>query len=152
MKYKLLAIFSIILGINATAQIYKWVDSNGVTHYSDAKPAQAGKVEEFAIKSYKTVSFEDSTYIKQDYKPMQRKFTLSKGKVVIYTTQSCGYCKKAKTYFESENIRYTEYDIEKSKTAKKRFDKMGATGVPVILVGKKRMNGFSVAGFEKIYK
>jgi hypothetical protein len=28
---------------------------------------------------------------------------------------------------------------------------MGATGVPVILVAKQRMNGFSEAGFEKIY-
>ena len=29
---------------------------------------------------------------------------------------------------------------------------LGATGVPVILVGKKRMNGFSVKGFQRIYQ
>jgi len=28
---------------------------------------------------------------------------------------------------------------------------MGAKGVPVILVGKQRMNGFSAAGFKQIY-
>lgn len=50
-------------------------------------------------------------------------------KVVIYTTSWCGYCKKAKM----------------------EFDKLGGKGVPVILVGKKRMSGFSEAGFERIY-
>ena len=34
---------------------------------------------------------------------------------------------------------------------KKRYKEMGATGVPVILVGNKRMNGFSEDGFESIY-
>lgn len=29
---------------------------------------------------------------------------------------------------------------------------LGATGVPVILVGKMRMNGFSVKGFQRIYQ
>jgi hypothetical protein len=29
---------------------------------------------------------------------------------------------------------------------------MGAKGVPVIFVGKKRMNGFSIAGFKHLYE
>lgn len=46
----------------------------------------------------------------------------------------------------------TEYDIEKDAQARREYDALGARGVPVILVGKKRMNGFSAAGFEKLYR
>lgn len=70
----------------------------------------------------------------------------------MYSTQSCGYCKKAKKYFKKNNIEFTNYDINKDAKAKRRHEKMGATGVPVILVGDKRLNGFSESGFKRIYK
>lgn len=70
----------------------------------------------------------------------------------MYSTSWCGYCKKAKQYFKKNNITFTEYNIEKNAKAKREYKKMGATGVPVILVGKKRMNGFSQKGFEAIYR
>jgi len=43
------------------------------------------------------------------------------------------------------------YDIETSKKGKRDFIKLKARGVPVILVGKKRMNGFDVRKFEAMY-
>lgn len=70
----------------------------------------------------------------------------------MYATSWCGYCKKARSYFKEKGISYIEYDIEKNERAKRMYDLLGGKGVPVILVGKKRLNGFSVAGFEDIYK
>jgi len=129
------------------AKIYKWIDKSGVTHFSDSKPENL-MVEEIEIKSFTTVSFEQSPEA-IEYKPLKR----VKNRIVkIYTTQRCGYCKKAKNYFKSKNIRYIEYDIDVNKTARKKYDKMGAKGVPVILVGNRRMNGFSIIGFEDFYQ
>jgi len=48
--------------------------------------------------------------------------------------------------------KHDQDDIEKDKQARARYNKMGATGVPVILYGKKRMSGFSEKGFKRIYK
>ncbi|MFT5117234.1 MAG: hypothetical protein ACI9NY_000763 [Kiritimatiellia bacterium] len=45
-----------------------------------------------------------------------------------------------------------EYDIEKNARAKRHYDALGGKGVPVILMGKKRMNGFSPQGFDRMYK
>ena len=61
-------------------------------------------------------------------------------------------CKKARRYFNDNNISFTEYDIDKDPKAQARFDALEGKGVPVILVGKRRMNGFSVEGFERIYR
>jgi len=70
----------------------------------------------------------------------------------MFSTEWCGVCKKAKKYFRENGIRYKDYDIEKSSKGRKLYDDMGATGVPVILVGKKRMNGFSASKFERLIR
>ncbi|MCG7918481.1 MAG: glutaredoxin family protein [Candidatus Thiodiazotropha taylori] len=123
----------------AEAEIFKWTDEHGKVHFTDKPPADADASEvKLKINTIKSVSFDRSI------------FNFGR-KVVIYSTEWCGYCEKAKRYFKRKKIKYTEYDIEKSSRAKRQYKKMGATGVPVILVGKRRMNGFSEAGFEKIY-
>jgi glutaredoxin len=69
----------------------------------------------------------------------------------MYSTSWCGYCKKARKPFERNNIPYQEHDIEKSKKAAQEYKRLNGRGVPVILVGKRRMNGFSARTFDKIY-
>ncbi len=120
-------------------EIYKWVDENGKVHFSDTKPeSEAVEKIDIQVNTYTNVSFDSSIF---DVGP----------EVVMYSTTWCGYCKKAKRYFEKNNIAYKELDIEKSSAAAAAYKKLGARGVPVILVGDKRMNGFSEQGFKKIY-
>jgi len=73
-------------------------------------------------------------------------------KVIMYSTSWCGYCKKARKHFNANNIPLNDHDIEKDKHAKRLYDALDGKGIPVILVDKKRMNGFSVSGFNKIYE
>lgn len=64
-------------------------------------------------------------------------------KVVMYTTQTCGYCKMAKAFFSENNISFEEYDV--GMDAQKRqemFDKSHQMGVPVITVGDSVVIGF----------
>lgn len=140
MKSPLLILALLLLTSTAHAEIYRWVDEQGKVHFGDKKP-NTHQAEEVNVKinTYTSVSYEGPAF---DY---------GEKKVVMYSAEWCGYCKKAKNYFNKKGIAFTEYDIEKNPTAKKRYKKMGATGVPVITVGKKRMNGFSVEGFEKMY-
>jgi glutaredoxin len=70
----------------------------------------------------------------------------------MYSTSWCGYCKKARKYFQANNIPFVEYDIEKNSRAKKRFDRAGGKGVPLILYKGKRLSGFSESGFNRIYQ
>lgn len=72
--------------------------------------------------------------------------------VVMYATSWCPYCQQARNYFREQGISYVEYDIEKNADARREYKAFGGRGIPVIFVGKRRMNGFSVAGFNKIYR
>lgn len=137
---KLLIISLFIISFPVSSEIYQWTDDQGKVHFGDKKPL---------IKSSKEVKLKINTYTSVSYDEV----SFDSGQnVVIYTTPWCTYCKKAKQYFKKNNILYTEYDISKDINAKKRFQEMGGRGVPVILVGKKRMNGFSVAGFKRLYQ
>ena len=147
MKYIIILMTLLIVPGHSFAEVYKWVDEEGLVHFSDQKPDNQAVSEvqiETEINSYQSVSY---GAIKVD----TSKFVHNK-KVVMFSASWCGYCKKAKAYFKKNRIRFTEYDIEKSSKGKRLYAQMGATGVPVILVGNKRMNGFSESGFKHLYR
>lgn len=72
--------------------------------------------------------------------------------VVMYSTQWCPYCRQARAYFERHKIAYVEYDVEASAQNRAQFQALNGRGVPLILVGDKRMQGFSVQSFEDLLK
>jgi glutaredoxin len=72
--------------------------------------------------------------------------------VIMYSTRWCPYCKKAREYFSLHHINYVEYDIEASATNLERFRALNGNGVPLILVGDRRMQGFSPQSFEALLK
>jgi alkyl hydroperoxide reductase subunit F len=57
--------------------------------------------------------------------------------VNIYSTKTCGFCKAAKEYLDSNNISYTDIDVgENQDKAREMIEKSGQMGVPVIVVGE----------------
>jgi glutaredoxin len=146
-RYQIVIIFILAFVMQAShSQIYMWKDGDGKVHFGDKKPTN-NKSEKIQLKinTYKSVTI-DPSILKSTKKTNTNK------SVTIYSTTWCSICKKAKRYFNKNNISYIEYDIDKDKAAKKRHKAMGATGVPVIFIGNRRMNGFSAASFERIYK
>lgn len=129
-----------LLAINASAEVLKWVDENGKVHYGDDRQMR-GRAQQVdtKISSYEQVE-------------LRRAQSAVGDGVIMFSTDWCGYCKQARRYFAQHGIAYTEYDIEKDRRARAAYDRLGGRGVPVILVGKSQMTGFSVAGFENLYQ
>ena len=73
-----------------------------------------------------------------------------KTEVKMYATSWCPYCAKARAYFARRGIAYVEVDIEKSREGRAEYDRLGARGIPVILVGAQRMTGFSEARLSQL--
>lgn len=64
--------------------------------------------------------------------------------VAIYTTQTCGYCKMAKEFFQKNNVQYAEYDVGTDLPRREEMiAKSGQMGVPVITVGDDIVIGFN---------
>lgn len=130
-----------VLAAPAQGQIYKWTDESGQIHFSDV-PDSGYDAESVTVD---VNSYESVTRSSADGGG-------SPGRVVMYATSWCPYCRAAREYFRANDIPFVEYDIENDPRARERYDRLGARGVPVILVDDKRMNGFSASGFEKLYE
>jgi glutaredoxin len=55
-------------------------------------------------------------------------------------------------YLTRRGVRFTERDVEQSDAAKADYRKLGARGVPVILVGSQRMDGYDEARLAAMLK
>lgn len=139
---RILLVLMMMLPLLCTAEIYQWTDESGRTHFGD-RPQDKEKAEQVPV--------EVNVYESVDYPSIAPAPSLDANRVVMYGASWCGYCRQARNYFQQHGIRYVEYDIEKNERARRAYDSIGGNGVPVILVGNKRMNGFSVESFEGIY-
>jgi glutaredoxin 3 len=66
-------------------------------------------------------------------------------KVIIYSTQTCPFCKMTKDYLDEKGVEYVEKDVTSDDEAQKEMiEKSGAMSVPVIYI-----EGEIVLGFDK---
>ena len=72
----------------------------------------------------------------------------SKPDVIMLGAWWCSYCYKAKKYFQKNNIHYCEYDMESTLEGKRLYEKHGAGAIPILLIGKYQLNGFSERQIE----
>ncbi len=130
------------------AQLYKWTDEQGRIHYSDKAPDQdKAKAAVIKIESYAgpavVSTLEKSTPAAQSSQP-----AAAKGRVKLLTTTWCGYCRQARAYLTSRGIPFEDLDVEKSAQGKQEYRELRGRGVPIILVGNQRMNGYSQAQLD----
>lgn len=65
--------------------------------------------------------------------------------VLVYSTPTCPWCKKAKEYFTEKQIPYTDYNVaDDQEKAQEMIKKSGQMGVPVIDI-----DGNIIIGFDK---
>jgi glutaredoxin 3 len=73
--------------------------------------------------------------------------------ITVYSTPSCGYCRKAKAYFRNLRIPFIEYDVSRDqRKAEEMVRKSGQMGVPVIDIRGKIIVGFNVNEIERALK
>jgi len=65
--------------------------------------------------------------------------------ITMYSTAWCGYCRKARRWFNDNGYPFVEKDIEKSADARAEFREVsgGSGGVPLIVVNGQSFRGFN---------
>ena len=71
-------------------------------------------------------------------------------KVVLFSTSTCSWCRRAKRYFKEQGVAFKEINIERDQQAARDIvRKTGQTGVPVIKIGSSWIVGFDRERVEK---
>lgn len=71
-------------------------------------------------------------------------------KVVLFTTSTCSWCRRAKRYFKENHIPFKEVNVERdAEAARDIARKTRQSGVPVIKIGRKWVVGFDKLAIER---
>jgi glutaredoxin len=130
--------------VPVSAEIYRWTDADGRTHYSDKPPADR-KAKPIRIK---VPSITGPAVVTPAQRGAAAPAAGTPQPVKLYTTAWCGYCKKAKAHLAARGVPYREIDVETSESGEREYRDLKGRGVPVILVGSQRMDGFDAQGLD----
>ena len=71
--------------------------------------------------------------------------------MVIYSTPTCPYCKRAKGYLSQKGIPYTDINVAENRdAAKEMIQKSGQMAVPVIIINGEVVVGFNQTLLDKV--
>ena len=166
---KYLLVFSVVLlscGVTWAADVYTWVDEDGVVHYTDTAPGDASEWEEAgdaasSDQQYENVDSDSPAIDPEAITDLLRELKKINDEteddeegnapsVELYTTNWCTYCKKAKAFFRSKGIAFTEYNIEKDKAAAQRMASLTESrAVPFVIINGKMIQGYSIGAYER---
>jgi glutaredoxin len=78
--------------------------------------------------------------------------TTDKERVIFYSASWCGYCNQARKYMRSRQVAFVEYDIDSSPRGYADYRALNGTGVPILLLGDQRLNGWGATRFDQMYE
>jgi glutaredoxin 3 len=74
-------------------------------------------------------------------------------KILVYSTETCPYCKMVKEYLKDKKVGFEEVDVTNNQEkAKEMIDKSGQMGVPVIDIDGEIIIGFNQPKIEETLK
>lgn len=136
-------------GLQAGSGYYQYVDENGRVQFAarleevpERVRSTAGHISVEAPAARATMATESSS----EAAPR------GSAEVVLYTTSSCPYCRRAIAYLDQIGQSYTNRNIEDDSAARDDMLALtgGRSGVPVIVVGETWMQGWNQQHLDQL--
>jgi glutaredoxin len=138
MRIVLLAV-SILAALcgSASAQMYRWVDKDGRTHYTQTPPPPDAK------SSQKKVLGPGGTAMPYGELPYATQNAAKNYPVTLYTTPDCGTpCDQARSLLVRRAVPFKEISVREQKDMDNLKAATGGTQVPYLIVGGQRQSGY----------
>ncbi len=133
------ALLLLLLAGMAQAQMYKWVDEKGITHFSDTPPQSANIKAE--IKDYAN-PLADATL------PYGVAQAVRANPVTLYTTGQCGACDQGRALLSARGVPFSEKTVTSGED-QDSLRQAGSDGqVPLLLVGPTKLIGFDAGSWQ----
>lgn len=126
----------------ASAQVYKWVDEKGVTHYSDAPPPPTTPAKiKVEVKTFATGSSAADL-------PAELVEVVKNRPVTLYTTGQCDGCNQARAMLLARGIPYMEKTVNTAEDHA-MLKKAGSNGqLPLLVVGRSKQIGYEQSSWD----
>jgi len=155
--FALLAFSASDLSAEERRVFFKYTDDAGQLHIVqsiDRVPVQyRNQIGEIALEGdpqwIKSAARMPASQSLEEYVPAKRGVSLRNSDVVLYYADWCGFCKKAKRWFDERNVRYDLRDIDVSPYGDELAEVSGGKSVPVLMIGGEVVRGFNPSAYER---
>ncbi len=139
--------------LQAGASYYQYVDESGHVRFAatldqvpERQRSTAGHISVAASTAAQRAAPEPREEVARSAAPT------TNAEVVLYTTDSCPYCKRAIAYLDQIGQDYVNKNVEQDEEAREEYLKLtgGRPGVPVIVVGDRWMQGWSQGHLDQL--
>ena len=77
--------------------------------------------------------------------------TSKQPKVIVFSTPTCSWCNKLKTYLRQHSVKFRDVDVSRDQAAARDLVKRtGQMGVPVTLINNRPIIGFDKPQIDRM--
>ncbi|NGZ84494.1 glutaredoxin family protein [Duganella aceris] len=143
MKRPALLLLALLCFGTAGAQVYKWKDAKGVTHYSDQPPAPSAPVKS----KVEVKSFSGGGAVEL---PAELAGVARDRPVTLYTTGQCEGCANARALLMARGIPFREKTVNTADDQAALKQAGGGNQLPFLLVGRSRLAGYEQSAWDSL--
>lgn len=131
---------------SAGAQVYRWTDSSGNTHFTDTPPpATARGVER--KRGARSKESDDAGNAPEPYALQQAR---KNHPVKLYSAPGCGApCDDARALLNARGVPFSETSVSSESAIEELKDVSGSAAVPVLMIGSHMQKGFEQGAFHR---
>ncbi len=130
-----------VIALNAQAELYRSVDSQGKVHYSDTPLPGTDDVEQLKLGTPPT----PDASLPYETRRAQQRFP-----VTLYIAPGCGApCDEAQAFLRKRGIPYSEQNLDTFEKADAYKKETGGLQIPAITIGNTRLKGFLDSSWNK---
>jgi len=130
----------VVIAGAAAAQMYKWKDEHGTTHYGDAPPP---RVKSDILKTDKPAP------TRAPVLPYELARAAQAAPVVLYTTARCDGCDQGRALLRTRGIPFSERTVNTDADQQQLQQISGGNSdLPLLLVGSRKIAGFQAAAWQ----
>lgn len=123
----------------ASAQMYKWVDANGKTHFTDQPPPASAKTAQ--IKA--TGGARGAVQLPYALAQATRNYP-----VTLFTSTPCGVCDQGRNFLKARGIPFSEKTVSTGADEEKLKEAGGGNSLPFLTVGSAKATGFESGAWD----
>ena len=130
----------LVIAEAAAAQVYKWKDEHGATHYGDAPPP---RVKSDILKTDRPAP------ARAPVLPYELARAVQAAPVVLYTTARCDGCDQGRALLRARGIPFSERTVNTGEDQQQLEQISGGNSdLPLLLVGSRKIAGFQAAAWQ----
>ena len=132
----LIAMMLLATALPAAAQLYRWTDESGKTHFSDTPPPPRARNVQKQKKPATGGGAEAAGL------PFALQQAMKTSPVTLYTTPGCEGCGEARKLLNARGIPFKEVSVNSEAQLTELKNAVGSNSVPAMIVGANVLKGF----------